>query len=158
MTVNQQSRGITSIDSVTQKASTSDNRSQESILYCRIEQFDAIIAGPILGLAPAEKQIEMWHGNIAAARYMSTTSRISNAVWGAYALVSLGTRTFGYDIDLSPANLATWVGLGVAAQVAVRECVAWAAYRFKHPDGSRFDPIGDPILEVVHFSKEVPLW
>ncbi|RMF55764.1 hypothetical protein D6745_01170 [Candidatus Woesearchaeota archaeon] len=88
---------------------------------------------------------------------MSTSSRAFNIAWSAYSAVSLIGRAFGMDIDPTPGNAATLLGLGVAADTAVREVCYGLHYYMNHPNSTYSDPWGEPILSLIDANRH-PEW
>jgi len=110
----------------------------------------SIATGPILGMLPPRKQIQLAKGSREAACYMSSTSRIFNGVWTLYTIGSLSSRAFGADIDPSAGDILTLSGIAIGLDSLVRE-VMYAGTAYFH-DGGSFsfhEPWGEPILSIV---------
>ncbi len=77
--------------------------------------------GPVLGLLPPPLQIKLAKGDLTGARIMSTSSRIINAAYAAYTLASLTSGLFGIDIDPTPNNMGTTIGVVAGVDTLMRE-------------------------------------
>jgi hypothetical protein len=122
-----------------------------------LEKAGAVTLGPVLGLLPPRLQMKLSGDKRTAASYMSTSSRITNAVVSAYTLVSLGARLFGADIDPSTNDVVTNAGVWIGADTTLRELFYGAKYNWNHPYMPRNEPWGEPILSTID-SVVAPEW
>ena len=117
----------------------------------------AILSGPVTGLLPPRLQMRLSQGNTEAASLMSTTSRITNLVLGFYAAASTASKIFGADIDPTPYDAATWLGLAAAADSFVREGLYGLYYHSNHGMATMHDVWGEPLIS--HLDSELhPEW
>ena len=113
------------------------------------------LVGPVLGMLPPRWQLKVTNGNADAARIMSTSSRLTNGLYGIYAASSLICRMVGIDIDPTEGNHVTAVGVIIGVDTIVRESLYRSAYYLSmhqnHPDpGMTYTEVwGEPILSIV---------
>lgn len=124
----------------------------------------SVVAGPVLGLLPPRIQEKLT--NYEAACWMSSSSRIFNTALSLATLVSLGTRTFGVDIDPTQGNIATNIGIGIGIDTVLREAaykvygefslmlyygIHLAAYigKYEQLHFTHHSPWGEPIISAI---------
>lgn len=113
-----------------------------------LEKAGAIAVGPILGLLPPRLQMKVAGDKYQGACFMSTSSRITNALISAYTLVSLGARLFGADIDPSTKDIVTNAGIWIGADTTLREGLYAARYTFNNPFMNKNEPFGEPLWSI----------
>lgn len=121
-----------------------------------VERVAAAIAGPILGLLPPRKQLQITQQNNNAARIMSTSSRITNGVITIYTVASLVGNAMGIDLNPTQGNTVTNVGIIVGIDTVIRE-VLYAGMRAfsihqNHPDpGMSYTEVwGEPLISMLY--------
>ncbi|GEM_PF-5136065 len=121
-----------------------------------VERVAAAVVGPVLGLLPPRKQLQITRQNNDAARIMSTSSRITNGVITLYTLASLVGNAMGIDINPTQGDTVTNVGIIVGIDTVLRE-VLYAGMRAfsihqNHPDpGMSYTEVwGEPLISILY--------
>lgn len=122
-----------------------------------LEKSVCVALGPVLGMLPPRKQLELTKGNYEKACLLSSSSRIFNSVWSAYAAVSLAAKVFGADIDPMPYNALTYIGIPVALNTMIRELSFGVHFYLDSPFSSYNEPWGEPIISWMDYNKN-PKW
>ncbi len=122
------------------------------------EKILCIASGPITGMLPPRVQQNIGaftKNDYQAASLMSTTSRVVNALWSGYTAMSLVGKAFGVDIDPTPLDAATYVGIPIAIDTVVREVLCAFAYGLNGGNSfmDYFGPWGEPFLSGRDVSR-----
>ena len=119
-----------------------------------LEKAACVVNGPVLGLLPPRVQVRLGEatGNsYRAATLMSLSSRLTNIGIGLYGVGCVASRLFGADIDLTPMDAITWVGIPIAFDSFLREFMN--AWEYTAAGGNLFRdynvPWGEPFLSVL---------
>jgi len=119
--------------------------SEETIELSTLEKTICVLAGPAIGMLPAEMQMkigELTNNPFQAASYMSTTSRLFNGVLAISGGVALAARMFGIDIDPTAYNSVTWAAIPLAVSTVLRE--AGYALKYETAGGKQFMTATEP--------------
>ena len=114
------------------------------------EKVTAIISGPARGLLPSRAQVSIW--GLEAAAYMSTSSRIFGGLYTLYTATSFLGKAFGVDIDPTPGDTASWIGILVGIDTVVREIGMLGVRYFSHT-ATGFDPFGEPVWQMIDIKR-----
>jgi hypothetical protein len=112
-----------------------------------LEKIACVAVGPVVGLFPPRLQVNDlgYHG----ASIASTSSRIFNGVWSAYAVVSLVAKAFGVDIDPTTHDLITYFGIPIALDSGVREFLFGVRSYLTSPFNDNTEPWGEPLISFI---------
>lgn len=121
-----------------------------------LEKAVCVVSGPVLGMLPPRVQVNITD-NYNAASVMSCSSRVFNAAWSVYAASSLACKIFGADIDPTPGNLATYVGIPIAFDSVVREFLHGIRCYLQSPFEDFCEPWGEPIISLWDSGRH-PEW
>jgi hypothetical protein len=105
------------------------------------------VSGPVVGLLPPRLQINAF--GYDGASVASTSSRVFNGVWSAYAACSLVAKAFGVDIDPTTHDVITYVGIPVIADSLVREFLLGVRNYFTSPFNDPYEPWGEPVISII---------
>lgn len=130
----------------------------EQLKLNKLEKTICVLTGPVTGLIPPRLQMklgQLTNNAYEAAVYMSTSSRIFNAAWTAYGLVSGVAQLVGVDLDPSPGNSATWASIPIGIDGLIREI--FNGFRYAIKGGNWFTdyniPWGEPVLSFIDSEK-----
>jgi hypothetical protein len=112
-----------------------------------LEKFGCAVAGPVVGLLPPRLQVNGL--GYQGASIASTSSRVFNGVWSAYAAASLVAKVFGIDVDPTTHDLITYVGIPVALDSGVRELLLGVRNYFTSPFDDPTEPWGEPVISII---------
>jgi len=109
------------------------------------------IMGPVVGMLPSRTQIRRF--GFDNASLASTSSRVFNIALSLYSFAS-ATRLFG-DIDPTPENILTKVGLIIAADTVLRETLYATCYVFNggSPRVTYHEPFGEPVTSFLDYNR-----